>query len=228
LSASNRQDALRRIGLCAVAIFPVAAAVFMDSTLYDGVRHLMFVQPVLVVLAAAGWSGLLQSSRPSWLRAGAALAIATGMASLIVFNVRFHPNQVVYFNSVVDGPRGAFARYEMDYWGNCILQAAKYGEKVGRSVGTPVIMSGYAAHLVELNAARLSAVEYSHEFERRHHMYILTARGEIESFMNLTKGPALFHVRTPDGAVLCSVEMGPAYGELGGPSLNPSPRESPR
>jgi hypothetical protein len=215
LFVSSRPDALRRIGLWAVAVFPVAVASIMGSTLYDSVRHLLFVYPALVVLAVAGWSGMLHPSRPSWMRGGAALAAAAGLASLIVFDVRFHPNQGVYFNSVVGGPRRAFARYEMDYWGNCILQGVEWAAKAGRSFGTPVRISGSPAHLVWLNAERFPEVEFTHASDERHHMYIDMARGDVISFRKLLTRPALYRVRTPDGAVLCTVAAGPAFRQLG-------------
>ena len=132
LFASSRADALRRIGLWTVVILPIAAAIIMRSTLYDSVRHLMFVYPVLVVLAAGGWSGLLHRSRPAWMRAGAGLAVAAGLSSVMLFDVRFHPNQGVYFNSIIGGPKRAFARYDMDYWGNSNLQGTEWAPKVGR------------------------------------------------------------------------------------------------
>jgi hypothetical protein len=215
LFVSSRPDALRRIGLWAVAVFPVAAVIMTGATLYDSVRHLLFVYPVLVVLAVAGWSGMLDRSRPPWVRGAAAVAAAAGLVSIIVFDVRFHPNQGVYFNSVVGGPRRAFARYEMDYWGNCILQGVEWAAKAGRSFGSPVRISGAPAHIVRLDAERFPEVEFTDASDNRHHMYIDMARGEIRSFRNLLERPALYRVRTPDGAVLCTVAAGPAFAELG-------------
>ena len=97
-----------------------------DRHALDALRRrpaLLFIYPVLVVLAAAGWTGL-RSPGPSAVRRDEAQRwLAAGVASMLVFDVRFHPNQGVYFNALVGGPRGAFARYDMDYWGNCVLQA---------------------------------------------------------------------------------------------------------
>ena len=42
-----------------VAVSPGQRRSSCDSTLYDGIRHLLFIYPVLVVLAVAGWTGLL-------------------------------------------------------------------------------------------------------------------------------------------------------------------------
>jgi hypothetical protein len=39
------------------------------------------------------------------------------MAEPLVFQARNHPNQIVYFSPLMGGPKSAFARYDMDYWG---------------------------------------------------------------------------------------------------------------
>ena len=48
-------------GLLAAALFPVAYVIAMQSTLYDGVRHLLFIVPPIAALAARG--GVLRSRR---------------------------------------------------------------------------------------------------------------------------------------------------------------------
>jgi hypothetical protein len=211
----DRQDRWRRIGLWFVVFFPLATAVIMQSTLYDGVRHLMFLRPVLVVLAVGGWAGLLQRHRRGRLRTGAAFVLALSVGSVVVFDVRFHPNQGVYFNSLVGGPAGAYKRYEMDYWGNCVLQGVEWAANVAQSFDTTVRISGNPEHVVRLDAQRFPRVTFISASEDRHHMYINTARGLRSEFRNVANHPALYRVRTPDGAVLCSVVAGPAIGELG-------------
>ena len=215
LYTESRADALRRLGLWATFILPIAAAIIMGSTMYDSMRHLLFVYPILVVLGAGGLAVALHGARPRWLRAGAALAVAAGLVSLVVFNVRFHPNQGVYFNSVVGGPGKAFKRYDMDYWGNCILQSVEWAARVAESFDTTITISGSPGHVVLLNTQRFARVGFSQESENRHHMYIDMARGLRADFRKLASEPALHRVTTPDGAVLCSVTVGPAYKDLG-------------
>jgi hypothetical protein len=192
----------------------MAASVAMGSTLYDGIRHLEFIYPVLVLLAVAGWSGILSASRPRWLRRGAAAALTMGIASVLIVQVRLHPNQGVYFNSLVGGPRGAFGRYDMDYWGNCMLQAVEWSAAAARAYGTAVTISGNPSHLVQLNADRFSEVDFTYPNRNRHYLQLQLARGPAAAISKLAAEPALFQVRTPDGAVLCVVTPGPAYGEL--------------
>jgi hypothetical protein len=213
-SAASRADALRRMAFWTVAVLPIAAAILMDSTLYDGARHLLFVYPILVVLAAAGWSGVLAGSRPRWMRQGAALALAVGLAAVAIFDVRFHPNQGVYFNSLVGGPHGAFKRYDMDYWGNCVLQAVKWSAELGRSHNTVVTISGNPWHLVQLDAYRFPEVAFIPPGRNRHYLHIRLARGSVDGLRELMEQPSLYRVKTPDGATLCTVIPGPAYPEF--------------
>ena len=186
----------------------------MGSTLYDGVRHLEFIYPVLVLLAAGGWAGLLSAPGAPWRRRIAASGLAAGIASMLIFNVRFHPNQGVYFNALVGGPRGAFARYDMDYWGNCVLQGVQWGVEMARSSGVTVAMSGNPWHLVQLDTERFREVYFTPLAQNRHYLHVSLARGPIDGVRELAARPALHQVRTPDGVVLCTVTPGPAYGEL--------------
>jgi hypothetical protein len=214
LFLSSREDALRRVALWAVVVLPVAASIVMGSTLYDGIRHLLFIYPVLVVLAVAGWTGILSGSRPPRLRRGAAAALAVGLASALLFQIRFHPNQGVYFNALVGGPRGAFKRYDMDYWGNCMLQAVEWAVDTARSSGMAIPISGNPSHLVQLDAGRFRQVYFINQSRNRHYLQIQLARGPVTSLRKMAAEPALYQVRTPDGALLCTVTPGPAYGEL--------------
>ena len=213
VSFSSREDALRRAGLWFVVIFPMITSVLMGSTLYDGIRHLQFIYPALVVLAVGGWTGLLLETRPAWVRAGAATGVAVGLAAVLTFDFRFHPNQGVYFNALVGGPRRAYARYDMDYWGNCILQAVEWAVETARSSGTLITISGTPSHLVQLDSERFREVYFTYPSRNRHYFDIQLARGQVPALRKLVRDPALYQVRTPDGALLCTVRPGPAFAE---------------
>jgi hypothetical protein len=207
-------NAWRVVALLFVTVLPVVTSIVMGSTLYDGVRHLQFIYPVLVVLSAAGWVGLIRAPGHPTRRRVAAAGLAVGLASMLTFDVRFHPNQGVYFNALVGGPRGAFARYDMDYWGNCVLQAVVWGADTARASRIPIAVSGNPWHLVQLDAQRFHEVYFIPPHRNRHHLHVSLARGEAEAIRELAARPALHQVRTPDGVVLCTVTPGPAYGEF--------------
>ena len=209
-----RGTALAIAALWFTALFPLGMAFAMHSTLYDGIRHLSFIYPILAVLAAAGWASALASHRASWFRRVAAIGLAAGLASILYVNIRLHPNQTAYFNTLVGGPRGAFARYDMDYWGNCVLAGVKWTVEQARATGVPVTVSGNPEHLVELNAERFKEVAFTSPNRERHYFTIRLLKGPVDGLQELAAAPALHRVTTPDGALLCAVQAGPAYPEF--------------
>ena len=110
-----------------VVAFPVATAMILHSTLYDGVRHFLFVIPPLAILAAAGIESGLGPSVPRAIRtliAGVVVVAALVTASDMVV---LHPYESVYFNRIVAGGLpGVKGRFETDYWGNSYREATEW------------------------------------------------------------------------------------------------------
>ncbi len=97
---------------------PFALILWKGATLYDGWRHVFFIYPALLVLAVSGAERLFAGrARPEWLR-----WIPVALLSVpVLFMVRNHPHQQVYFNPLAI--RNAGQNYEMDYWGLSYRQA---------------------------------------------------------------------------------------------------------
>jgi hypothetical protein len=100
--------------LCIATFLPILFVIIDGSTLYNGLRHILFVIPLLALFAAAGFVWLLP-----WLRrlpiltAGAVSAyIGLQVASLS----SLHPLEYIAFNALAGGVRGAYNRFDMDYW----------------------------------------------------------------------------------------------------------------
>jgi hypothetical protein len=108
-------------------LFPMGAAIAARSTVYDGMRHFLFILPPLAVLAAWGVSSLWDMAVPRAARVGVAVACAAGMAWVVGDMVSLHPYQSVYFNRLLAGGlRGAAGRFETDYWGASYREAAEW------------------------------------------------------------------------------------------------------
>ena len=99
-----------------------AVVVLAGTFLYDGIRHLLFMLPGLVMLAAFGaWmadrylagraSGGAHRVRPYLTGAGAVVIVA---ASLFA-DVRWMPYEYAFVNPIAAG--GDSRRWEVDYWG---------------------------------------------------------------------------------------------------------------
>jgi tetratricopeptide (TPR) repeat protein len=103
-----------------------------NSSVYDTWRHVFFVYPYWIVMAALGWQYVSALIAGRFTKAGAAGAyIGHGIALLalipaIAWTVRVHPNQYVYFNELVGGIRGAEGKYELDYYYNSSQQQVKW------------------------------------------------------------------------------------------------------
>src|SRR4030095_10445619 len=104
---------------------PLASVLVCHSCLYDCWRHLFFVYPALLLIAAKGYLVIgaavrerVVNSRGLRIAAAGACLIAVGnVATVAAFMIRTHPFEHVYFNRLVGGPAGARFRFEMDYWG---------------------------------------------------------------------------------------------------------------
>ena len=97
---------------------PVLMVIILDSTLYNGWRHLHFVYPALVYLMVLGYDWLRHApaGRPRrWVTA----LLAGGLTIGAVETVRYHPHQYAYFNLLVHGHPTA-ERFDTDYWGTSL------------------------------------------------------------------------------------------------------------
>jgi hypothetical protein len=207
-----------RIGLWTVGVAPIVLAIAKHSTLYDSWRHLLFVYPPLVVLAASGWCDLLAlASNRRLLRAAALVALVAGCAEPLLFMVRNHPHEVVYFNALVGGPRGAYLRYELDYWGNSLLEATRWSADAARCVGGPLAVSGWPEDLVAEDVSRFPSLFFVDAAKEDHHVYVQLLRDSRDGLIRtMQRGDILHVVSTRDGAPLAVVLAGPRFPEIPG------------
>ncbi len=106
-------------------ILPPALAIVKGSALYDGLRHFLFLVPMLCVAAGVAMVGFGQVLH----RRSAALSkvfvglVLFGLASQAHLMWRLHPHEYVYFNHFAGGPKSAFEKYDADYYGNGYKEA---------------------------------------------------------------------------------------------------------
>ncbi|HXH07464.1 MAG TPA: hypothetical protein VNI83_12860, partial [Vicinamibacterales bacterium] len=211
----SREAAFTIAVLWAFVLVPLGLAIARRATLYDEIRHLFFIVPPLAVIAAAGWTAAVARVRGG-LRAALVAALALGLAEPVVFQVRNHPNQIAYFNAAAGGPRGAFGRFEMDYWGNCVLQAVAWAAARARDEGRPLGVSGNPWHLVQADAGRFPSLYFRLPYRGGYHLDIRLLRGPRDAVLEMARRPDVLHrVTTADGAPLCVVLPGPL--EIGRP-----------
>jgi hypothetical protein len=208
-----REWTLRRLALWATGLAPIVLIVFRHSTLYDGMRHVLFTYPPLAIVAASGWTALV-ARRPRWLQVGGLVLLVAGLGNILAFNVRAYPNQAAYVNELAGGPKGAFGRYELDYWGNCMLQAVSWSAEVARQANMPVVIWGRPEHLLAADLARFPELQIAENATDPHHLQIHLVRGTLKHLREMATWTSIHRVTTPDGALLCGVYPGSGYDDL--------------
>ncbi|RHR79093.1 tetratricopeptide repeat protein [Odoribacter sp. AF15-53] len=128
-------------------VFPVFWVIYQKSNLYGGIRHLLFVMPFMVLLAARFWT-LLLSVSPKYLK-GIATVVFIGLLFLPARHMaKNHPNDYVYFNELVGGLHGAYGDYETDYYYNALKKGVDWFKKNVDYKGHPVrIVTNHSANL---------------------------------------------------------------------------------
>ena len=123
--AFRREQAL---GACAIGIgivFPVAYAIAIKAVLFDGMRHFIFVLPLIAVAAAfAADRGLVWLARLPYRRPIVVALALYGLAHLSIMAM-LHPDQYVYYNAFVGGVEGAQRKFKLDYWANSYAEAVQ-------------------------------------------------------------------------------------------------------
>ncbi|HKA79269.1 MAG TPA: hypothetical protein VKD43_04510 [Xanthobacteraceae bacterium] len=131
--------------ICAAVALPLGFLILQRATIYDGIRHVLFVIPMLAILAGAGWYALLPLLR----RAPVVAAIVVGayLGSMITTLVALHPLEYVAMNALAGGTRGAYNKFELDYWSVAATEALRrlehrldYGPSVRGAEAPPSIL----------------------------------------------------------------------------------------
>lgn len=111
------------------AVFPVFWVIYKNSNLYGGIRHLLFVMPAMVLLAARFWSLSIEMMRSKWVKMAVVLLFVTGLLLPVVHMVKNHPNDYIYFNEFAGGLKKSYGDYEMDYYYNSLKKSCDWFRK---------------------------------------------------------------------------------------------------
>jgi hypothetical protein len=110
-------------------VFPVAFAIAIKAVLFDGMRHFIFVLPLIAVVAAFvadRMCALLAALPYRWAIYWMLLIYGLGHVSIMAM---LHPDQYVYYNGFIGGVGGAQRNFKLDYWANSYAEAVQGLEK---------------------------------------------------------------------------------------------------
>jgi hypothetical protein len=104
----------RQLIVWAAVILPLGFIIVWHSTLYDGIRHVLFVIPMLAVIAGYGLLRLLPLLRcmPVMAALVGGAYVGVSLWTLVIL----HPLEYIATNVLTGGVKGAYGRFDQDYW----------------------------------------------------------------------------------------------------------------
>jgi hypothetical protein len=115
LAATMWLTQARALALVAIAaLAPPIFIVLRGSVVFDGIRHVLFVVPMLAILAAWALVALAPLLARFPLATGAAAAVH--VATTVGIMIYLHPLEYVAMNAFAGGTAGAYGRFDLDYW----------------------------------------------------------------------------------------------------------------
>jgi hypothetical protein len=169
---------------------------------YDGFRHFTFLLPPVFVIGGIAISLFFEKNRHQWINPLLViLLVLPGIAGII----SHHPYQYTYYNSFAGGTKGAFRRFETDYWLTCYKEVF---DKLNQNKEKKKIFVHKNKYLASQYAGGTLTLE---QFEPD---LDTTRPGDLLLLSSRTNNDQQYHVDDPslleinlDGAVFCTVKI---------------------
>lgn len=117
-------------------IFPAAYIIYKSSGLYNGIRHLAFIIPSLIVCGVLGIYYMYERIKNTKIKLVFVSFIGVLLFLPIYFSFTNHSFELVYFNKLSGGVKAAYGKYDTDYFGVTLREAAEWlieNEKISKN-----------------------------------------------------------------------------------------------
>lgn len=190
---------------------PLLLNSLLSPTLYDSWRHFLFLSVPIIIIASEGLHLILANKKlqiskykdiPSYLlnpqnrnftlfaKGVAGILILIAMLYTGIQMIKLHPYEYLYYNFLVDGLKGAYGKYETDYWGLAYKEASIwFNEHINDSSQT---------YRIFVEGDPLSSTTYF-----KPNMFLSTNIGESDYIFTFTRWN--FHVNHP-GKTIHTIE----------------------
>jgi Dolichyl-phosphate-mannose-protein mannosyltransferase len=111
------------------AVFPVAYIIYKKSNLYHLWRHVLFVYPSICILTAFAFNYIQAYFNNKTVKYAVIAVIVLGLAEPAYFIAKTYPNTMSYFNATVGGTKGAYGKYEVDFYYNSVKESSEWFKK---------------------------------------------------------------------------------------------------
>jgi tetratricopeptide (TPR) repeat protein len=107
-------------------LFPLVFVILKGSNLYGSWRHFLFVYPGIVLIAALGFYHFFIRLKHLWIRIAAIGLLLALSFHPMKFMVSNHPYYYLYYNQFVGGLKGAYGKYETDFYYHSMRKGAEW------------------------------------------------------------------------------------------------------
>ena len=130
-------------------ISPIFIVILLNSTLYNGWRHLYFIYPCFLLISLRGLHliDLNYFKKRNWLLK---IAISIFLTQIAFVMIKDHPHQNVYFNFL--SGKNVETKFELDYWGLSNKQALEF---ILKNDSKPIIKIGAAGPISLANSKQI-------------------------------------------------------------------------
>ncbi len=141
---------------------PIIIVITLNSTLYNGWRHLYFIYPCFLIFAVRGvyYLRLIFFNKKKWFIEILTIIL---LAQISVDMIKNHPFQNVYFNFLAGN--NVEKKFEIDYWGLSNKQAFEYilenekGKKINIGSAGPISLENSKKILTKQDRDRINITE---------------------------------------------------------------------
>lgn len=181
---------------------PFTYVILATPPQYDGFRHFTFLLPPVFIIGGFSFYILLEKNKIKWLNPFLILVIILpGILGIITM----HPYQYTYYNSFVGGTKGAFRRYETDYWLTCYKEVFDQLNKSGEKQILFVHRNKYLATQYAGDQLQVEQFEPDLDTSQPGDLLLLSSRSNLDQQFHVND-PSLLEI-AKDGAVFCTVKQ---------------------
>jgi tetratricopeptide (TPR) repeat protein len=202
-----QQDIVLLLFLLFTVLFPIVYAEFKSLYYYNGWRHYLFIYPSIIALSAVGWEAIARTTTRY-------VALAPILASLVplTWMIQNHPHQTVYFNELVGGTKGAYGKYELDYYSNSCREAGEWianqhpNDSLLVGINNEPLTASYYAHKINPKLRFQWMREYEEQKLAWDYAIITTRTHSSNELLNGSFPPkGTVHVIEVAGAPICAI-----------------------
>lgn len=137
--------------LCLLQIFVIPSLVILrQSTLYDGIRHFLFILPPIAAIATTALIWLYHIIKQKSIKIFAITLLLISFSVIVFDMISLHPYEYTYYNRAYGGLRVAHGQQETDYWGLSLREGMEWLNHNAPTNSTIVVAGPmFAAEMVQ-------------------------------------------------------------------------------